>query len=239
MKIHEGKLTQVFARVSLQINAAAEQLGSYPVFLRTGHGSGKHNWESSCHVPRAGAVPQRVVNLIKWSEMVDFLGLPYRFWAVRELLPGDPVAVLPRYGNMPLVKELRAFVWDGRVLCVHPYWPREAVAEGLFNPRRRELAAGDQPGELDFSSPPPAPARDPAAEAELDQLLQHLEITQADRAQTAELLEGVAQAFAGDSAWSVDLLQVRGGGWVVTDMAEAGRSFHWPGCPLALHLQPG
>lgn len=33
-------------------------------------------------------------------------------------------------------------------------------------------------------------------------------------------------------AWSVDVLETRRG-WFVTDMAEAARSFHWPGCEHA------
>jgi hypothetical protein len=34
-----------------------------------------------------------------------------------------------------------------------------------------------------------------------------------------------------DGAWSIDLAHLKTGGWVVTDMAEMDRSFHWPGCP--------
>ena len=39
------------------------------------------------------------------------------------------------YGNMPLVKEVRAFIRGGQVVCAHPYWPPGAVA--LDDTRRR------------------------------------------------------------------------------------------------------
>jgi hypothetical protein len=42
-------------------------------------------------------------------------------------------------------------------------------------------------------------------------------------------------ARAGDAvggAWSVDILDTKRG-WFITDMAEAGKSFHWDGCPNA------
>ncbi len=52
-----------------------------------------------------------------------------------------------------------------------------------------------------------------------------------DEAATA-LATRVAAVFRDDGAWSVDVLATRRG-WVVTDMAEAGISYHWPECPHA------
>jgi hypothetical protein len=40
----------------------------------------------------------------------------------------------------------------------------------------------------------------------------------------------VATRFEG--AWSVDVAQATDGRWVIIDMAEMDRSFHWPGCPF-------
>ncbi len=116
---------------------------------------------------------------------MDFLGLPYRVWAVRELLPVEPVALLPRYRNMPLVKEARCFVQGGRVLCQHPYWPPRAIAEGLEDEDLPRLSS----------------------------ILARVELTEADRVQALALAEQVATAFAESGAWSVDLLATRKG-WV-------------------------
>ena len=121
----------------------------------------------------------------------------------------EPVAILPRYRNLPLVKEVRCFIEGGRVLCQHPYWPPLAIAEGLED--------ADLP--------------------RLSNILKAVELTEADRAGAGALAERVATAFAESAAWSVDLLATRKG-WFVTDMAEAERSFHWPGCPVEQQLQP-
>ena len=45
-----------------------------------------------------------------------------------------------------------------------------------------------------------------------------------------ELASKAGKALGGD--WSVDFLETKKG-WYLIDMAEAHRSFHWPGCPFA------
>lgn len=42
------------------------------------------------------------------------------------------------------------------------------------------------------------------------------------------LAEIAGRAVGG--SWSIDVLETRRG-WMITDMAEAEKSFHWPGCP--------
>lgn len=113
-----------------RLEAAGDLIG-WPVFLRTGQGSGKHQWKRTCYVQDAGELPYHVAALVEWSHLVDMLGLPTYVWAVRELLPVEPICTLPRYGDMPLTKESRVFVRDGKVLCSHSYWPEGAIAAGL------------------------------------------------------------------------------------------------------------
>ena len=188
--------------------AAAEHSGhgcSWPVFLRTGQGSGKHDWSRTCCLKSAADVPQHVRNLVEWSETVDHIGLPCDIWAVREMLPVDPLAFLEGYHGMPLVQEFRGFVKDGRVVCVHGYWPEAAILQGC----RGEIS----PAILEEMAKPAPPA-------------------------AVDLIGLVAKAFAGDGAWSVDVLKTRRG-YYVTDMAEAHRSFHWEGCEHAKALNGG
>jgi hypothetical protein len=54
-------------------------------------------------------------------------------WVVREFLPTMPVGVCPRYGNMPVCREFRYFIEDGRYCCSHPYWPMESLIDGGFD----------------------------------------------------------------------------------------------------------
>ena len=109
--------------------------------------------------------------------------IPIAF-AVREMLPTEPVAVLPRYGNMPLCREFRCFVDDGLVRCVHPYWPREAVTRGMI----------DVP-------------------ADFDELYDSLnELSGPDESSVRQLASRAGEAVKG--SWSVDILHTSKGWYV-------------------------
>ncbi len=114
-----------------RLDAAADVVGGYPCFLRTGHTSGKHCWRDTCYLARAEDIVQRVGNLVEYSATCSIPGLPTDVWAVRELLPTEPICELPRYYGMPLCREFRCFIRGGGVLCVHPYWPWDAVVKGF------------------------------------------------------------------------------------------------------------
>lgn len=114
------------------LNTARGKIGG-DCFLRTGQGSGKHNWSKTCFLPETANVEDHVAALIEWSEMVDFMGLPSDVWCVREMLPTSPIGSCPQYGGMPVCREFRFFVEGGNVKCFHPYWPLEALKEGGFD----------------------------------------------------------------------------------------------------------
>ncbi len=111
------------------LTTAADEIG-YPCFLRTDHTSGKHSWDETCFVKSAADIKQHVYNLAEFSEIADFMGIPWSVWVVREFLPTIPLGTCPDYSNMPICKEFRFFVDDGVVRCVHPYWPRRALEQG-------------------------------------------------------------------------------------------------------------
>lgn len=239
-KLLDGKTPDGYEGFLTALQDAANRIGSPPWFLRTGQGSGKHQWRDTAFVRYRGELHGHIAALVEWSCLVDFLGLPFDVWAVREMLPTRPIAVLPAYRDFPLVREVRAFVKDGKVVCVHPYWPAGAVREG-FGMRERHDDESDGPL-VDLVNPPAGPkVWKPgrfAVPVDLDKI-----IAEGCRLPTylsggwPELLEAVAAAFAGDGAWSVDVLETDRG-WYVTDMAEAYRSFHWAGCEKAKELSP-
>jgi hypothetical protein len=194
-----------------RIAYAAAEVGGFPCFLRTGHFSGKHEWSHACHLPSADVAAAHVRHLVYMSEMFGMFGeLPYKTWAVRELLPVQPVCALPEYGGFPLVREVRAFVRDGRIETWHPYWPPQAIADGF--PRKIPREPLDEPPVLrdlpdNFST-----------------IIEHVHAI--DWTAVRPIVAQVAEAFAGDGGWSVDVLETDGG-WFVTDMAIAERSFRW------------
>jgi hypothetical protein len=120
------------------IAAAGDRLG-YPAFLRTGQGSGKHDWQKTCYLQRAEDVPAHVCAIFEWSQIVDFMGLSCNVWVVREMLKTAP-AFHAFYGKMPITREFRFFVRNGAIAHRQPYWPSDAIV----NPDKenwRELLA--------------------------------------------------------------------------------------------------
>ena len=186
------------------IHAEAEKIG-YPVFLRTGHTSGKHDWNRTCFLPSREAIPQHVLSIVDYSGCVDIIGLPCDIWVVRELLPTKPA--FHAFDGMPICREFRCFGRDGACECAHPYWPEAAI----FRPRPRSVRDKPLPN-IGWQ----------AALAEMSTLT-FIEETGL-RAATAQ----VTKALGG--YWSVDWLQTASGEWYLTDMAKGEQSFHWPGC---------
>jgi len=129
VEVLDGKTPEPLARVVTFIEESAAELG-LPMFLRTGQGSGKHEWDCCCNVTGKLSFAQHVASLIEWSHCVDFIGLPHNVWVCRKMLAVEPLFRCTRYGGMPVVREWRYFVRDGSVLCVHPYWPADALVHG-------------------------------------------------------------------------------------------------------------
>jgi hypothetical protein len=186
------------------MEAAVARIGTKPIFLRTGHLSGKHDWQSTCFVeetnePFRAVLSRHITALTEWSEMVDMMGLPTKVWAVRELLPLH--SLFTAYNGMPIAREFRLFIEGGRVYCVHAYWPERAVEDGRpSTPDWREL---------------------------------YKSLFQLDGDEAYALMSigiEVGKAFADDGPWSLDLAQHKDGSWYAIDMAPAEISFHWDGC---------
>jgi hypothetical protein len=131
-----------------ELAAIAADLGT-PLFLRTDQTSGKHDWERTCFVSDLSKLAGHLYAIAEYSECAGFPGLPWNTWVVREMLPTVPVALCPRYGNMPVCKEFRFFVDGGTVECFHPYWPRYALERGGCDLSDAEYAVLCDPGDID------------------------------------------------------------------------------------------
>lgn len=192
----DGKLPLGYGDFMHALVGACEHIG-WPVFLRTGHGSGKHEWSRTCYVERPEALPSHVGALVEWSALVDVLGLPTNVWAVREMIPTAPLFTCAGYKGFPVTREFRFFVRDGEVEHAQPYWPADAVEQGRpDDPNWREALAW-------------ASDLAPSVRHHLAHIAAH------------------AGRAVGGGYWSVDLLEDRDGEWWLTDMAEGDRSFRW------------
>ncbi len=130
-----------------ELMAAGETVG-YPCFLRTGHGSAKHDWDKTCFVSKKEDFGQHVYNIVEWSGCVDIVGLPTDVWAVRQWIQTWPEFYAFR--GMPITREFRVFATDGHIDCIHPYWPQDAIREPTaedWQERLKRMSRLTAPGE--------------------------------------------------------------------------------------------
>lgn len=197
----DGETPDGFDSLVSGLCLAADMVG-WPCFLRTGHGSGKHDWERTCFVRRSADMAQHVGALVEWSHLVDFMGLPTNVWVVRQMLPTEPLFRCEAYGGFPVTREFRLFVRAGGidgagVSHVQPYWPPESCEQGR-----------------------------PDVEDWRDLLRASWTVSPWEGVAICDLALTAVRAI-GSGYWSVDVLQDRDGGWWVTDMAEGDASFQW------------
>lgn len=120
----DGNIPKGFDRFEQSLRAAMDDIG-YPCFLRTGMTSDKHDWKNTCYITEEANLKAHITALVEASCMANIAGLPfnYDFWVVRKLIPTKPV--ITYFNGMPIAMEVRAFIKDGKMQCVHPYWPAE------------------------------------------------------------------------------------------------------------------
>jgi hypothetical protein len=117
-----------------RLTNAINEIG-LPCFLRTGMTSNKHDWKDSCYIESTDRdyLINHISNIVKHSFIANIGGLPfdYSIWAVRQLIPTKPLFYC--FNGMPITKERRLFVKNGKVICNHPYWPKEAFGYHKIN----------------------------------------------------------------------------------------------------------
>lgn len=122
----DGAALTVFAD---HVREETRDLGS-PLFLRTDHTSGKHDWSRTCFVADPTKLSHHMFAIAEFSETSSIIGMPWDTWVVREMLPTKPLGICPHFGDMPICREFRFFVDGPLVKCFHPYWPRHALEQG-------------------------------------------------------------------------------------------------------------
>lgn len=93
--------------------------GSAPVILKDYVKSQKHYWEEACFIPNASDAAKSESVIRKFLELQDTdlnEGLVFREFVELETLATHSLS------GMPLTKEFRVFVRDGKVVSVFKYW---------------------------------------------------------------------------------------------------------------------
>ncbi len=114
----------ILPELRTKIANSAAKIG-YPLFMRTDQGSAKHDYENSCHLTSEKDLLGHLACLIEWHLMRDLWPQAIVF---RELLQLH--APFKAFDGLPIAKERRYFVDEGKVMCHHPYWPEGAIQPG-------------------------------------------------------------------------------------------------------------
>lgn len=133
-----------------EIEDIARRIG-WPLFMRTDHAAGKHDWEKTCYVPNPEFMYLHVYELIVANQTADvFGGVPFTGLAFREYIPMASV-FHAFWGNLPINPERRYFIRDGKVQCHHPYWPPESIRRPSVENWRELLSKANEETPLEIA----------------------------------------------------------------------------------------
>jgi len=116
------KEKEALRKILAVVRSEAKKFG-FPLFIRTDLVSGKHDWENSCFVASENNLTRCIRGLAEANSLAEVI--PEAI-ILREYIPLES-AFTAFFGNMPVSKERRYFVANGRVQCHHPYWPEDSI----------------------------------------------------------------------------------------------------------------
>jgi len=122
-----------------QLYDAMDEIGSYPMFMRTDQSSGKHSWSETCFLPSKNDLKGHLSMLLEEHEMQNMAGeLGYEAIVFREFLELEN-SFTAFYSDFPVSKEVRCFIKNGELVSIHNYWFEEAIKQGHpHDPKWRE-----------------------------------------------------------------------------------------------------
>jgi hypothetical protein len=187
-----------------KVKPIAREIG-YPLFMKTDQAAGKHAWDASCYVPCEEVLGRHIFEVIESNMMADIIGLQFKALVFRNYIPLYSKFVA-FHGNMPIAKERRYFVRDGKMVCHHAYWWPGAIED--WADRRKETKLPSNWREL-------------------------LKELNTEDEEEIKLLTGYAELAGSvlDGWWSIDFACAQTGDWFLIDCALGADSFHALDCP--------
>jgi len=118
--------------VTVKVQKVINEKFKIPVFIRTDLASGKHSWKDSCYYDGQSDLGKHIYEVVVFNLIADIMGLPFKYLVVREFIQMDS-KYTAFWGNMPVNPERRYFIENGKVICHHPYWIKEAINNPSVN----------------------------------------------------------------------------------------------------------
>lgn len=190
----EGQASEEITQVLSDLREIIKEY-NYPVFVRTDLASGKHSYKNSCFISSEEKLERNLAGVIEFNYCADIIGLPFEAIVVREFLELEaPFKAF--WGELPIAKERRYFIKNGKIDSKFPYWSSETIREGTFDdlPDNWE----EQLAEINKMT------------SKEVKLLSHYAML------VGEVLDGY---------WSIDFAKGKNGEWYLIDCATGERSW--------------
>lgn len=179
-----------------KLYAAMDEIGKYPMFMRSDQASAKHEWKETCYIASRESLQKNLSALIDNHEMNNMAGeLGYEAIVFREFLELESYFTTDFYGDFPVNKEVRCFIRDGKLESMHNYWFEDAVKQGH--------------------------PHDPKWRSKLKKLNA---LSEGDKMIIKNQLMKIGPRFK--DYWSVDFAKTKDGTWILIDMARGEVSYH-------------
>ena len=120
VKLIDGDST--LSEYAEQFSDVMDSLGPFPIFLRTDNSSQKHSFKKTCRLPDKESLLGHILELVDCNMASDLIdnALVFRKWL-------DLDAGFSAFDGLPINVEARIFINRGKVQCIHPYWPEDAI----------------------------------------------------------------------------------------------------------------
>jgi hypothetical protein len=118
----DSNFTEGFKDSLKKVENAADEIG-YPCFIKNSLFSAKHSWKDSCYIQNREQIKDHLRNITSDCYCVNAGDSLYVI--VRKLIPTK--AAFFAFSQMPVTKERRYFIKDGKVTFHHPYWIPKSI----------------------------------------------------------------------------------------------------------------
>lgn len=190
--------------------------------------SGKHDWKKSCYLEKPDDLAQHVYELTESTMSLTNGEIRLDAMFFRKFLDLEKTVFSCFYGDMPISKEVRCFVRNGTLECMHDYWFDEVfemeikMHESMLESRKQYDDLYTDNGVNDNNDKEVLPPNWRKMLAKSNTL------TTNDVNTVLSHLAKITPHF--DNYWSIDFTKGVDGKWYLIDMARGEVSFHMESC---------
>ncbi len=138
--IESEREEEYFNQIVSNISSACDEI-KYPCFIRTDLASAKHGGPSSYLASSDKDIPRVLARTVEDNELKFWPFTKPEYFMVRKFLILD--FSFRAFNGLPIAREWRLFSDGNKILCAHPYWPKESIKFNRKPPKYWEKQLSD------------------------------------------------------------------------------------------------